>query len=439
MGMLRKDFGVALLAFLMGAVWLWADTDALVKNESTNPLIKERKKRDYYILPYAFSSETFDVAAGVGAAAGHVLGQSQCSAAGTVLGSSNGSALGALTINNYQIPFLRRLYVDLFTMTARYGALRVYAGNNPKYPGERPGTNDSDPDNFNQVQAWETVFEMPFRFLLPIGAGKEGALHTYQLRDGLLYSGATGAKDWDPREGGRTFITLQPSYRHQFTDLDDEEVHAQTLNLSLGLEYDNRDFNVNPSHGSFQRVGVTYDPAWLAYDQSWYFCELDLRKYVSLTDYLPFRQSVVALNFWTGDTPSWESETVDGEEVITHRAPYYTGAQLGDLYHLRGYPSHRFNGKSVIYYGGEFRVIPYWNPFPSIPIVNRLDIPWWQWAVLGEAGRVADHYNLGTLHTDMKWDAGVSFRAMVENSVVRLDCVYSPETVSVVVMVGHPF
>ena len=39
----------------------------------------------------------------------------------------------------------------------------------------------------------------------------------------------------------------------------------------------------------------------------------------------------------------------------------------------------------------------------------------------------------------MKWDAGISFRAMVQTSVVRLDVVYSPETVSVVAMVGHPF
>ena len=102
----------------------------------------------------------------------------------------------------------------------------------------------------------------------------------------------------------------------------------------------------------------------LEYDDTWYFVDLDLRKYVSLTDWLPFRQSVLAMNFWTADSPSWETETVNGTEVITHRPPYFTGATLGNLYRMRGYPAQRFNGKSAIYYGGELRVIPQLEPVP---------------------------------------------------------------------------
>jgi len=39
----------------------------------------------------------------------------------------------------------------------------------------------------------------------------------------------------------------------------------------------------------------------------------------------------------------------------------------------------------------------------------------------------------------MKWDAGASIRIMIEKAIGRLDIVYSPETVSFVVMAGHPF
>jgi len=435
-GSVKKSLKYITLLLLLTLAVQMSTANTMVVEE--DPQSKGMQNQTLYI-PYMFSSETFETALGLAVLSGNFLGQKQMSVAGTIFGSSNGSVLGALKISKYQAAIAPRVFIDLFVLGARYQALRIYAGKNPKFPGERPGSNDSSAENYTRQHAWEGRVEIPFRYLLPIGAGKEEALHTYYLKRGLLISGATGGEGWDPADGGQTFITLRPAFRKQFITTSNDEFHVNTLNLRMGLEYDNRDFTLNPSRGSFQRIAYTRDWGMLEDSTSWDFTELDLTKYFSLTRLLPFRQSVLALNAWTGYSPSWETEEVDGQDVISHRPPYFEGAKLGTLDRMRGYAGNRFTGKAAIYYGAEFRVIPNWNPFPSIPLINRFDIPWWQWAVIGEVGRVADHYNLSTLHTDMKWDAGVSIRAMIQKAIGRFDIVYSPEAISFVVMAGHPF
>ncbi len=40
---------------------------------------------------------------------------------------------------------------------------------------------------------------------------------------------------------------------------------------------------------------------------------------------------------------------------------------------------------------------------------------------------------------DMKWDAGVGFRAMAKGQIIRVDIAFSEEEVGLQMMVGHPF
>jgi hypothetical protein len=147
----------------------------------------------------------------------------------------------------------------------------------------------------------------------------------------------------------------------------------------------------------------------------------------------------VAFNVWTADTPTWESAGVDAEgKEQFDRPPSYAGATLGGLDRLRGYPSARFSDKAAIYYGLEYRFIPYWNPFTE-GFWSKAEIQWLQGVLFFEVGRVAPHWNLSELHKDMKWDVGVGVRAMVKNLLVRADFGFSEESTGVQLMAGHPF
>jgi hypothetical protein len=87
---------------------------------------------------------------------------------------------------------------------------------------------------------------------------------------------------------------------------------------------------------------------------------------------------------------------------------------------MRAYSSQRFNDRSAIYYAGELRVIPEWNPFDLWPAFqNYADVEWLQSALFIELGRVAPEWDLGTLHSSMKWSAGLGIRAWESAFVVR--------------------
>ena len=55
---------------------------------------------------------------------------------------------------------------------------------------------------------------------------------------------------------------------------------------------------------------------------------------------------MLAFDAWTAVSPTWE---VEGGRV-EHGPPTYTGATLGGLWRLRGYPSQRFSDKAAVYY-----------------------------------------------------------------------------------------
>ena len=60
-----------------------------------------------------------------------------------------------------------------------------------------------------------------------------------------------------------------------------------------------------------------------------------------------FRQSVLALDFWTAYSPTWN---VRPDGTIAHQPPAFSGAHLGGLFRMRAYPSQRFGDKAAVYY-----------------------------------------------------------------------------------------
>ena len=96
--------------------------------------------------------------------------------------------------------------------------------------------------------------------------------------------------------------------------------------------------------------------------------------------------------------------------------------------------------RSAVYYCGEIRLTPEWNPFARIGWVEKyLGVAWWQWVFFTEVGRVAPSWSFSELHSDMKFDVGAGVRAMVKGLVVRIDLAGSSESWNVSMMVSQPF
>lgn len=83
--------------------------------------------------------------------------------------------------------------------------------------------------------------------------------------------------------------------------------------------------------------------------------------------------------------------------------------------------------------------MPDWQPLQNWPIFDLYNVPWWQWVVFTDVGRVADEYNLATLHQDMRSSFGGAIRFQIEGIVVRTEMAWSSEESVFRVMVNQPF
>ena len=387
-------------------------------------------------LPYAFYNENF------GFAAGYVYGvvgqpQRQSTLLATVMAGSKGSAMGFLVGRDIQMPRVERLFFDPVVSVGYFKDTESYIDGNPDFPNERAGSNDSDKDNYVKGDGWDNFFRLTFKYLLPMGDGKDQIISTYKIDRGLLTSGATGGTSLNPFKSGKSYLELRPFYRSQQIDGNDVDDDVKTNGLDFSVFWDNRDFYANPSKGFGLRGKVSRDFGWSDSSNSWTNVEGELDLYIPLQLSNRFRQTVLALDYWTSYSPTWD-EQPDG--TVENRPPAYTGSTLGGIWRLRGYPSQRFNDKAAVYYAAELRIIPRWNPFNGWPWIQKyVGIQWLQFVPFVEVGRVAPEWNFNTLHSDMKWDVGLGMRAWAKGIVIRIDTAVSDEEVGVQMMVSQPF
>jgi hypothetical protein len=334
---------------------------------------------------------------------------------------------------NVAIPGTRRFFIDAVVSTGRGAERQLYVDSEPPTTeAERSGSNASDAEDFITEDTYEARIQVDFKYVLPLGEGKEEPVHKYFVRDGFLVDGASGGS-WNPLEHGRTTLSIRPQYWDQFIDPEGTDIALRTLNIAFEAEYDNRDFRPNPSKGSYLRAAWTKDWGWLNDTEQWYMLEGEYSKYVSLGA-APFaRQQILALNAATVTTPSWETTGEEG------RPPYFTGATLGGLDRLKAFPEHRFHDNAAVYYAAEYRMIPSWKKVPLQSTLRFMDIQWWQFVFFGELGRVAPSWNITTLHEDMKWDAGAGIRGMFGSGVARIDLAYGEEGFNMAAMFGQSF
>ncbi|KIF45279.1 hypothetical protein M445_22540 [Vibrio owensii 47666-1] len=375
------------------------------------------KEKDSAFVPFYFSTETMGSTIGLAGVAKGV-GQPQAALFGMGLYSEKDSYVGFLSAFNYA------LSPNLLFSTQMYQAR---FNDNPYYLGDQ-GSNNSSTEDKTVTNGDEENYKLEFKYLLPWGNVREhGLLGAFQpVRDVSFAS---------PVDSGVSSIIFTPFYSSRELDIYNDKKEEAT-GFSLTFDWDNRDSVRNTTRGSHTSFDLTTGAESLQSEDLWLKWEFQNSQYYSLGplgDW--FDQQVLAFDFYTADTPTWSK--CDG--LMCARPPEQEQVRLGGLYRLRGYTAGRYHGRSAIHYSAEYRVLPDWQPLDDIPLINYYDLPWWQWVAFVEVGRVADDYDLKTLHEDMKWNVGGAVRFQVEGIVVRAEMAKGADEGTFRVMINQPF
>jgi len=423
---------------LLWSLPLQARPRASVKTITTraeNP----KGSRSRLVLPYAFPSDSMGFVVGMGAGQKGYY-QDQLILGATGFGSFDSAGGLFLGLWDFRPSFADRFFFSAQGMIGHYPRQKAYSA--PRAPADHPfpGSNDSSDADYIEESGYDNWSDFQLEFVLPMGAARSSAMRRVRLKNGLLVSDPLGGSEWNPFTSGTTTLLLRQFNRYRSFETREGDLEATVHPVEVALSYDNTDYPNNPSYGSSQYLGVTHDFGWLESPDDWTFVEFETSTYFSLGPSDWARQRVVALNFWTGDTPSWErSVNRDGQVQITHRPPFYEGATLGGFYRMRGYPQDRFNDRSVIYAAAEYRYTLDWNPIANVPWLGWLQCDWLQVVGFVEGGQVAGDYSFSDLFDDWKTDGGLGLRGMFAGAVVRLDVGVSEEDTIAWVMFGHPF
>lgn len=430
--------GILVLALFVLNTPVNAKPNASVKF-STQRAENKDKVKETLILPFGFPSESMGTTFGVGSMA-KGYGQDQLLVAGAAWASFDEAVGGVLGLWDYRLPYLERIYFSALGSRGQYPRQRAYSSVVRGVESDKAGGNDSDQDDFIQKEGEDNWIDFKLEYVLPFGSMQNSSLASYRLKNGLLVSGATGGETWNPLKSGVTVFVVRQFNRYQSYNTESGKIDGTIHPIEFGLLYNNTDFPSNPSRGSSQYISFTQDYGWGDSEDKWTFLSFEASKYFDLGENRFSKQQVLALNFWTGDSPSWKVETLeDGSKSITDDPPYLEGAKLGGFYRLRAYPSNRFNGRSVIYSTAEYRFTPTYNPIENVSWLRFLKLDWFQLVGFVEGGRVAGEYDLGELLSDWKYDGGIGLRAMVAGGVVRFDVATADEGTTAWVMFGHPF
>lgn len=405
----------------------------------------------HFFLPFLFRTETSDVALGVSYNRGKPETPAKLFVAG--YGTFNSSYGLVLDLAQFQLAQCRWFF-DFRGAIGWHTDQRFYGDLGTENGEIEGGTNESDPDDFFQGEGWTGHAEAVFSYTLPIGHGRSRGVHRYETEDGLLVADPSGGGRWNPRTGGRTFLTLTPFYQVRTLEITEDNIEQfppllglrvgdiamhKTNGIRLGLEYDNRDYLPSPARGSLQRLGLDRDFGWFDSTGSWTSMEGEYRKYLSLGSSKHVRQNVFAIRAWTAYSKSMERIQLPEFSFVVRSPPSNMGATLGGSSRLRAYATGRFSDRAAIYYSAEWRLIPRWDPLGHTKMAGALGWGWWQFVLIAEIGRVAPTWQLSTLHEEMKWSTGVGARLMLGKQIFRLSLNGSDEAVQAWFLTGQSF
>jgi len=402
--------------------------------------------KDLAIVPYAFSTDTTGFAGGVGVIKQGFIQPQTIGIATLFYGAeqdiiTNGQedtanfSGGFFGIFDYKIPGTERLLFSVLGLKSYFPKNRYYLYDH---------NNNSDENSYVESAGNMDFIYATLKYVLPMGDGLDNPEGHYKLKHGFAV-GREGYGGGTPFVTGRTSLGITGFYEHNSFDnylpgtpRSSEGIKSWNTNgLRFFINHDNTDYDLNPSHGYQFKLQYSKDFGWADSDQSWDFLEFKYNHYINLPTFSFTQQNVLAMSFWTGYSFSWDEDNEYLPGIDAHRPPPWEGARLGGIFRMRGYNTDRFSDKAVTYGTAEYRAILDWNPFRKneyIPVA----IDWLQVVGFAEVGRVNDTYNFDLL-TDLKYDAGISIRAMAAQVPIRFDVAFSEEGTNIWVMIFQPF
>ncbi len=398
-----------------------------------------RYEPNYLAVPIAYYSDGFKGTLGV---AGYTDGlfQRQMDSYIFAIGSSNGSYGVIGGMHNLQFRPIDRLFLDWELSYIRTEEDQNNVEGNPAYPRSTAGSNRSDEDDIISSPSNDFTGNFTFKYLLPIGNGRDDIIHTYCLRDGLLDSHPSGGDGYNPMASGRTFIELGPSFEYlQIRSFQVRQSESDTFQMVASLVYDNSDYAISPERGNITTLSVQRDFGTFGSPNPWTNVTGEFAQFISLGHSGIFRQQVLALDGWTSYTTTWSQSGRSGNVKLYDAPPFYGGSTLGGMWKMRGYPEERFHDRAAVYACAELRLIPYWNPLNKIEILKGADIAWIQFVTFLEIGRVSDEYAPEKLFHHMKGDGGVGIRVLTGDTLLRIDVAGSYEGVQIWANLGQAF
>ncbi len=424
---------------------------AVAADLNTSDNIPDFKQTGTWIaIPYAFSSDATGLSGGIGTIAQGIL-QPQTTFVGTLFygveqdivtngypETANFSG-GMISYSNFKVPYTRRFFLSGWGYVSHFPKDTLYID----------GSNDSDKDDVLTTADDSDYYSITLDYVLPIGEGIDNPDGIYKMRDGFAMD-RDGYGNKTPFVTGRTTLSLKAFYQYPTIEnwkesepWKDRESKPKwnDSGLRFALLHDNTDYDLNPSRGYSFLLQYSNDFGWSDDLQSWNNIEFKFSKYFNLETFSFTRQNVLALNFWTAYSPSWDTSHEILPGIDAHRTPLWEGPRLGGYFRMRGYDSNRFSDKAAIYATAEYRAMLDWNPFKTTKFLKKhspVAIDWFQIVPFVEMGRVNDQYNFDLLK-DLKYDAGISIRAMAAELPVRFDVAVSDEGLNMWVMIRHPF
>lgn len=407
------------------------------------------KSEEWVFLPYAFSSEATGFAGGISAMK-RGLFQPQTTFAATLFtglpqdvvinGQPDEATFsgGFISFSDFKLPYTDRLFFSFMGLKSYFPKNRYYID----------GSNTSNKDDVYISSGDSDFFTTTFRYTLPIGEGVDNPEGRYKLKEGFCV-GREDCGGNTPFITGRTSIGIKTFFQTDNTENTEMWKDSiwwengtslptwNTNGLRFFLAHDNTDLDINPSRGYQFQLQYSKDFGWGDSLQSWDFLEFKYNHYFDLDTFSFTKQNVLALSLWTGYSFSWDNDTEISPGFNAHRPPMWEGARLGGFYRMRGYDQDRFSDKAVFYAAAEYRAIIDYNPLKNITWIPA-KVDWFQVVLFTEAGRVDDQYTFDLLN-DMKYDVGISLRAMVSELPIRLDVASGEEGTYLWLMAQHPF
>ena len=399
--------------------------------------------RDWIVIPYAFSSESTGFAGGVGVIKQGLL-QPQTTLVATAFYGAEQDIItnerdetanfagGFFLFSNYKLPFTNRLYMDIYGLKSYFPLGRHYLN----------GSNNSTRDRALVTSGDSDFIYSTFRYVFPIGEGLDNPERLYTIKNGFAMN-REGLGGGIPFQTGFTSAGIKTFYSHDVFEntigTDAASIPEwDALGLRFFLKHENTDWDLNPTRGYQFQVQYSKDYGSGDSLQSWDFLEAKYNHYFSLPTFSWSTQSVLALSAWTGYSFSWDNDnSYNGTQIDANRPPPWEGARLGGFNRMRGYENNRFSDKAVFYATAEYRATLDYNPFRDNSIIP-VPVDWLQIVLFAEAGRVNDTYST-ELFSDMKYDVGISLRALAAELPIRLDVAYGDEGTNFWVMVYQPF